>query len=97
MLRGERTIVNKYGDYPTHTTKPRRYADYPEAIYWLAVQRQPPIDIIRVSGWKLVQFTAKIFHKSAREVAADLIDYSIGFFNRSSEGVEEDRKQAQEE
>lgn len=76
--------------------KSRRHADYPEAIYWLAVQRQTPIDIMKVSGWKLVQFTAKIFHKSARDVAADLIDYSIGFYNRSNEGVAEDRAQSQQ-
>lgn len=76
--------------------KPRRHADYPEAIYWLAMQRQPPVDVVKVSGWKLVQFTAKIFHKSARDVAADLIDYSIGFFNRSEEGVADDRLAAQQ-
>jgi hypothetical protein len=76
--------------------KSKRYADYPEAIYWLAVQRQTPVDVMRVSGWKLVQFTAKIFHKSAHQVAADLIDYSIGFYNRSKEGVAEDRLEAQQ-
>jgi hypothetical protein len=53
--------------------------DYPHALYWIIRERGggggwPPRDVATVSGWKVVQFTAAMFNKSVREVAADLIE-----------------------
>jgi hypothetical protein len=62
---------------PRRRRSTNKMAHYPEAIYAIADFKQPPVDVMKVANWHLVRFTAKIFRRTAREVAADVIDCSI--------------------
>jgi hypothetical protein len=47
---------------------------YNSSLYWILRERTPPHDINEVSEWATVRMAAKIFGRSPREVAADLIE-----------------------
>ena len=56
--------------------------DYPAALLFLVHERAgaggwPPRDPQKVQGWLGVRLVAKLFNKSAREVALDLIELDL--------------------
>lgn len=66
----------------TEPTKPMTQDQYLHSVFWILRQRAggggwPPRDVVKVSGWTVVQMLAHQAGRTPRQVAADVIEHSM--------------------
>ena len=60
-------------------------AQYEKALAWIVREGRSgkvPYDVSAVAGWRVVNLTAALFDKSARDVAYDVVQFAKEINNR---------------
>lgn len=62
-------------------------AEYAKALAWIVREaRGMPQDPAAVAGWRVVNLTAALFDKSARDVANDVVDFAKVIYGETEIG-----------